>query len=143
MSTPLSSRYGFLLGAALLTSPFLSACNASKAMHSSDAVPASEGTVRATAGADGNTDVRIMVKHLADPNRVKAGATTYVVWFQPAGGENQNVGAMTVDTNRNGRFDGSSPHRTFQVSVTPETSGQASSPTNPPVFSSSVDRRGK
>ncbi len=142
MSIRIRSFYGLLLAASLVTLPAISACSSAKPMRSSTSVPASEGTVRATAGADGNTDVQIRVMHLASPEKVQSGATTYVVWFRAEEGASQNVGAMTVDSSLEGRFDGSTPHRTFQVSVTPEASAQAAYPTNAPVFTSNVDRRG-
>lgn len=133
-----------LFAAGLLAAPLLtttvSGCAKPDKMHASAAVPASEGTVRATEGTDGNTDVTLWVKHLADPARVQGDSTTYVVWFQAVGAKPQNVGAMAVDANLEGRFDGSTPHKRFWVTVTPEPAATADQPTHDAVFSSEVDR---
>ena len=110
-------------------------------MQASTKVPASEGTVRATEGTDGNTDVTISVNHLAIPSKVQGDSTIYVVWFQPLTGEAQNVGVMTVDGHLEGRFDGSTSHRRFHVTVTPEPNGEAARPSHPPVFTAEVDRQ--
>lgn len=115
-------------------------CHKTHAMSASAAVPASEGTVRATEGADGNTDVTLWVKHLATPSKVQPDATVYVVWFQPRSGVAQNVGAMAVDDNLDGRFDGSTAHRQFAVTVTPEPHGEVATPSHASVFSTQVDR---
>jgi hypothetical protein len=113
---------------------------APKPMVSSEGVPASEGTVDATAGANGNTNVAIRVKHLAPPSKVQADATVYVVWIQPHNAEAQSVGALVVNSNLEGRLDTVTPHRRFAVMVTPEPSGQVSRPTHDPVFTSDIDR---
>jgi hypothetical protein len=125
--------------ATLLVVPSVMGCAKDNPMRASSAVPASEGTIKATTGENGNTDVVILVKHLADPSRVHADATTYVVWFQPREGAIQNMGAMLVDTSLQGRFDGSSPHRQFRVTVTPEHTAMGAYPTHPAVFTSEVE----
>src|SRR5205823_6370287 len=63
-------------------------------MHSAAGVPASEGTVKATAGANGNTQLAVQVRHLAPPGKVAADATVYVVWIRPLDAALQNVGAL-------------------------------------------------
>jgi hypothetical protein len=111
-----------------------------KPMISGAGVPASEGTVEATAGDNGNTNVAIRVKHLAPPSKVAAEATVYVVWIQPRNAAKQSVGALRVNDDLEGSLDTVTPHRRFLVMVTPEASGQVAQPTNEPVFTSDVDR---
>ncbi len=108
-------------------------------MHSASGVPASEGTVRATTGENGNTRVSIRVKHLAPPSKVASGSTVYVVWFRPVDGDSQNVGALVLNKYLEGSLDTVTPHQRFLVSITPEPNGQAASPTNEPVFTYQVE----
>jgi hypothetical protein len=110
------------------------------AMVSSAESPASEGTVSATAGDNGNTNVAIRVKHLAPPSKMQADATVYVVWIQPRNARAQSVGALVLNSNLEGQLDTVTPHRRFAVMVTPEPSGQVTEPTHDPVFTSDVDR---
>ena len=111
-----------------------------QAMVSGAGVPASEGTVEATAADNGNTNVAIHVKHLAPPSKVAADATVYVVWIQPRNAPRQSVGALRVNDDLQGSLDTVTPHRRFLVMVTPEPSGQVAQPTHEPVFTSEVDR---
>jgi hypothetical protein len=108
-------------------------------MHSAAEAPASEGTVRVTAGENGNSKLSIRVKHLASPSRMSADSTVYVVWVQPREGERQNVGALTLNKDLEGSLETLTPHRRFTLSVTPEPSGQAASPSHEPVFTYEVE----
>jgi len=108
-------------------------------MHASSEVLAGQGTVRVSNGDNGNSKVSIRVKHLAPPSKVAPGSTVYVVWFRPVDGENQNAGALVLDSDLEGSLDTLTPHRRFRVSVTPEPNGQAASPSNEPVFTYNVE----
>jgi hypothetical protein len=110
-------------------------------MTSSSDSPAAQGTVRATAGDNGNTALRVRVKHLAPPSKMVSDATVYVVWIQPGDAAIQNVGAMTLDDDLEGRLDTVTPHSRFTVTVTPEPGARGSQPTNEPVFTSDVERK--
>jgi hypothetical protein len=109
-------------------------------MHSGYGVPASEGTVNATEGDNGNTNLEIRVKHLAQPSQVASDATVYVVWVQPRNAPRQNVGALVLNDNLEGQLDTVTPHIQFTVSVTPEPSGHVEEPTHQPVFTAEVVR---
>ena len=110
-----------------------------QAMHSASEVPASQGTVKATTGKNGNTDLSIRVKHLAPPSKIVSDATVYVVWIQPKDGDKQNIGALVLNDNLEGSLDTVTPHSRFSVSVTPEASGRAAQPGNAPVFTYEVE----
>jgi hypothetical protein len=111
-------------------------CRRDKAqeMHSAASVPASEGTVRVSEGDNGNSKVAIRVKHLAPPSKMAADSTVYVVWIQAREGDRQNVGALTLDKDLEGSLDTLTPHRRFNVSITPEPSSRTTSPSHEPVF---------
>lgn len=110
-----------------------------EAMHSAPGVPASQGTVKATLGDNGNTNVALRVKHLAPPSKIAPEATVYVVWIQPLDGTKQNVGALTLNDDLEGSLDTLTPHKRFQISVTPEPSGLVAQPTHDPVFTYEVE----
>lgn len=110
-------------------------------MQSGSNTPAAEGTVEASAGANGNTALTVRVKHLAPPSKLESDATVYVVWIQAGDAPIQNVGAMTLNDDLEGRLDTVTPHVRFKVMVTPEPGAQGSEPTHEPVFTSDVERR--
>ncbi|MBK8792714.1 MAG: hypothetical protein IPN59_06060 [Holophaga sp.] len=109
-------------------------------MLSASDVPASQGTVKATEGKNGNTNVSVRVKHLAPPSKVAPDTTVYVVWLKAMNGELQNMGALTLNDNLEGSLDTVTPHSRFNISVTPEASGQVAQPSHEPVFTSEVER---
>jgi hypothetical protein len=116
------------------------ACSKPQAMHSGQGVPASQGTVRATSGDHGNTKLTIRVKHLAPPWKMAPEATLYVVWVHAPDAASQNVGALTLNANLEGRLDTVTPHRRFRLTITPESNGQAALPSHEPVFTATIDR---
>jgi len=115
-------------------------CDTTQRMLSGAGVPASQGTVTFGAVDNGNTDVTVRVKHLAPPSKIASDATTYVVWIQPSNGAKQNVGALALNDNLEGKLDTVTPHRRFLLTVTPEPGGRVGNPTHAPVFASWVER---
>ncbi|HEU5059182.1 MAG TPA: hypothetical protein VFU21_21765 [Kofleriaceae bacterium] len=131
-----SSRIAFL-------ALFIAACaghSPEVRMVGSPDVPAAEGVVRATAGEHGNTQLRIFVRHLARPEKVRPDATTYVVWLQPPGEPPQNMGALKVDEDLRGSLTTVTPLRTFDVFITLERSPTVRAPTARNVLSASIAR---
>ena len=108
-------------------------------MHASSSSPAAQGTVKTSVADNGNTALSVRVKHLAPPSRMASDATVYVVWIQPGEAAIQNVGAMSLNDDLEGRLDTVTPHHRFTVSVTPEPGAQGAQPTNAAVFTSSVE----
>lgn len=109
-------------------------------MHSSSSTPAAQGTVKASPGDNGNTDLSVRVAHLAPPSKLVSDATVYVVWIQPADAAIQNVGAMKLNKHLEGRLDTVTSQSRFKLTVTPEAGPSGSQPTNQPVFTSDVER---
>lgn len=99
-----------------------------------------EGTVQASAGDNGNTQLDVRVKHLSSPPKVEADASVYVVWIRPRNAEIQNVGALLVDDDLVGKLSTTTPHRAFTLSITPEPSARMAAPTHRAVFTSEVNR---
>lgn len=108
-------------------------------MHASSSSPAAQGTVKTSVADNGNTALSVRVKHLAPPSKMVPDATVYVVWIKPGDAAIQNVGALTLNENLEGRLDTVTPHRRFTVSVTPEPGGRGAQPTHEAVFTSSVE----
>ena len=92
----------------------------------------------AAAQKDGNHKVEIEVKHLAPPEMVATGASTYVVWLRPQNGRPQNIGALQVNKDRKAELKTKTPYKAFEISVTPESNPGATAPTGVTVMSTSV-----
>ncbi|HEY1086693.1 MAG TPA: hypothetical protein VGE37_03325 [Archangium sp.] len=110
-------------------------------MQGTSTTPAGEGTVSAMKSEDGNTALRVKVKHLAPANKVDEEANVYVVWVEPTNGTPQNVGILSVNNEREGTLNTLTPHSSFRVIITPERSGQVSEPSGDELFTSTVERR--
>jgi predicted RNA polymerase sigma factor len=109
-------------------------------MRADPRVAEAAATVQAIAEQNGNVRLAIRVQGLAPAADFASEATVYVVWTQPRDGARQNVGAVLLSSERRGRLDTVTPHRRFQVTVTPERSGQVTEPTQPWVFEADIDR---
>lgn len=109
-------------------------------MNTSPENTSGQGTVQATLGDNGNTNVEIRVKHLSPPAKVEADASVYVVWIRPHNAEIQNVGALQLDEDLIGKLNTTTPHRAFTLSITPEPSARMALPTHRAVFTSEVNR---
>ena len=112
--------------------------DAKQPMRASTENTSGEGTVEATRGENGNTDLEVLVKHLSSPSKVEADASVYVVWLEPKNAEIQNLGALQVDDNLVGTFNTTTPHSTFRLTITPEPSARMSAPSHDAVFSTEV-----
>ena len=128
------------VGLVFAVSAFPFACAAPTAMQSGPGVPASQGTVNVTEADNGNTNVDVRVKHLAPAHKMASDSTVYVVWLHAPQGGTQNLGALTLNDNLEGRLEALTPHRRFVLTVTPEPSAQATMPTHAPVFTTNIER---
>ena len=105
-------------------------------------VPAAQGTVKATSTDNGNTALEIEVRHLALPERVQPGATTYVVWARAPGQDAfYNLGALRVDEDLRGTLKTVTPLRTFDVMITAEASPTAMTPSSRRLLSADIQRK--
>ena len=103
-------------------------------------IPAAESTVKLSRTDNGNTGFELVVKHLATPSRVDPSATVYVVWIRgsDAASRVQNMGALKVDDDLDGSFDGVTPLREFELFVTAEPSAVAPTPTGKALLYTTV-----
>lgn len=104
-------------------------------------IPGAQGTVTATPADNNNTALVVEVRHLASPERVQPGATTYVVWARATGrDEYQNLGGLHVDSDLHGRLRTVTSLRSFDVIVTAEQSPTVTSPARKRVLSATIER---
>lgn len=111
-----------------------------KLVTNTQAVPAAQGRVDTSIDQNGNTNLNINVKHLADPTAISPGANAYVVWVQPSGATAfQNVGTLKVNKNLEGNYKTNVPYRSFRMIITPESNTMSQSPSGISVFEKSVN----
>ena len=115
-------------------------CASTSTLQNSARIPAAQGKVKVKGEDNGNSRVRLQVKHLAPPGEIRADAQTYVVWIEPEGSNKpQNVGALQVNDEREAELEATTPHKEFNLYVTAEPSPQAETPTGEHLLSTSVD----
>jgi hypothetical protein len=110
-------------------------------LATSSKLPASQGLIETADGGNGNVRVRVSVKHLAPPEKVVSGASTYVVWVKPLAedGSPQNLGAIRPDAEMVGTFESTTPLTSFDVFITAEPSPTAQTPTGEKMLWGRVD----
>ena len=128
----------FLIAAGMGGCGMFGGSDAKQPMRASAENTSGEGTVEATRDKNGNVDIEVLVQHLSTPSKVESDASVYVVWLQPNNAEIQNLGALKVDDDLVGTFNSTTPHSSFELSITPEPSARMSAPTHDAVFSSVV-----
>lgn len=131
------------LGAACSHMPWSSSSSAGTPMLASSRVPAAEGRVNVKEGDNGNVKLAVEVKHMAPPERVATGASSYVVWLKPlaTGNENeapQNLGALAVNKDQEGELDTTTPYRQFDLFVTAEPQPNSTAPTGEQLLSTTI-----
>ena len=110
-------------------------------MRTSHDVPSAEGTIKASSADNGNTALEVEVRHMASPEKVATGATTYVLWARAAGAAvAQNLGALQVDGDLRGTLKTVTPLRSFDVFITAEASPTAMAPINKQLLTASISR---
>jgi hypothetical protein len=126
-----------MLGLTLLG--LMAACATPAQMTTGPSVLGADGQVKVAEGPNGNTLVKIAIQHLAEPEKVSAGATVYVAWIQSGeGGSQQNVGQIQLNANREGMLETVTPFKAFTVTVTAEPTATAATPTGNPVLTTKI-----
>lgn len=112
------------------------------ALKGGEIAPAAEGAAVVKVGPNGNTELSISVKHLANPQDVDAGTHQYVVWVQPLGADPhaQNAGTLALDDNLKGRLDTLTALHDFDMFITPENTGTVPEPHGRKVLQAHITR---
>lgn len=86
--------------------------------------PSAMGEIAVKTTDDFNQQTKVRVEHLPQPAQLDPSLQNFVVWLQPEGTMGQepiNVGQLIIDEKREGELSFVTPHRTFTVMVTAET----------------------
>jgi len=104
-------------------------------LSSSPTLPAVEGNAKFVATKNNNTRITLTVKHLPQPEKLTPPANQYIVWTRAGEYEAaQNIGALVVDKNLNGKLETETPLHTFELFITAEASGQIQRPSGEPLL---------
>lgn len=125
--------------AIVIASLALMGCGSTFTMTRGDSVPGARGEVSASFVKEGNSRYTVSVAHLPSPADVSPKATTYVVWVKPrnekAETKPQSVGTLKVDAaDLDGKLEFTSPYTSFDLTITPEPSGDATVPSGRDVL---------
>lgn len=132
-----TTRWAALLA---LTALAAAGCASTEERHlnGTPSLPAAEGTVRFGKAKNDNTSINLMVKHLANPEKLTPPAANYVVWIQPnKSAPAQNIGALKVDKDLTGSLETETPMHSFDLFITAEGAGTVQSPAGKPLLSTS------
>lgn len=121
----------------------LAGCGTTFAMTRGDSVPGARGEIDASFEKEGNSKMKLKVQHLPAASELNPQATTYVVWVKPkndkADTKAQNVGTLKVDPkDLDGELEFTTAYRTFEITVTPEASGDVTTPSGRDVLKASI-----
>ena len=110
------------------------------ALMSTDSSAAAQGNVMINDAGNGNAELLVEIKHVPKPDKAAPGATTYVLWAKPSGGEPMNLGAINVNDDLMGTLRTVTPMKNFDLWVTAEATPQATRPTTSPMLTARVSR---
>jgi hypothetical protein len=125
--------------------------------------PAAQGSVKTKTTSDQNTKVTVKVKHLAPPQKIAQGATTYVVWVRPLGvpaaretpmgayPEREsagvttekgiyNIGGLKIGKNLDGELETVTPFKSFELFITAEPSTSVTGPNGERILWANVSK---
>lgn len=104
--------------------------------------PAAVGVISVEQGPNDNTIGKLHVEHLAPPQQIRGDLNVYVAWVRAVGGDGwQNVGQLVVDESREGTLEVRVPHQQFEFSLSAESDGNATNPSDIVVMQGQVDAR--
>lgn len=126
-------KLGIYLGA-LLFGMLCTAVASDQRLIADPSVPAATGKAHMDKDRNGNLRLKLEVDHLAKPGALTPAKQSYVVWVQPRGKDPINQGALKVNDNLKGSFEGTVPNQDFEVFVTAEDNAAAQMPTGPKLL---------
>lgn len=105
--------------------------------------PAAIGTLQVKKESNNNTVGTLRVEHLAPPEKLRGDLSVYVAWVRPVGADEwQNVGQLVVGEDRDGKLEVRVPQDQFELSVSAESDGAATRPSEFVVLRGQVDAHG-
>jgi hypothetical protein len=103
--------------------------------------PAAEGKVITSTDRNGNTEVEVQVKHVANAHALTPPRQNYVVWVQPRGMQPQLLGALRINENLEGSLKGTTTYKDFDVLITAEDNMKPEMPSSTVVLKGTVERK--
>jgi hypothetical protein len=101
-------------------------------------VPGARAEVAISKDKNGNTSLKMKVKHLANLENLTPRAAAYVIWLRERGGNSQNQGQLKMDKNLAATFETVTPLKSFDVFVTAEQDARATAPSGAEVLKATI-----
>ena len=101
-------------------------------------VPAAKGEVDTGKDKNRNTELKMEVEHLAEPEKLTPAKSVYIVWFQEKGGEAAMQGQLRIDKKLKGSFRTVTPLKAFDVFVTAESDPNVKTPSGTEVLRATI-----
>ena len=101
-------------------------------------VPGAGGDLNTGTDKNGNTEIKIKVRHLSKPEGLSPEEQVYMVWLQQTGGSPENARLLKVNTKLEGTFETTTPYKGFDVIITAEDDPTVKTPSGPEVLRASV-----
>jgi hypothetical protein len=103
--------------------------------------PGARGNIHTDNDDNGNTRIKVEVEHTATPQQLNPPHQYYVVWIAQNGEPPKMLGEMKVDRDHaNGKLEGLTPLKVFDVFVTAEDQVNPTSPSSTIILEGHVDR---
>ncbi len=110
-------------------------------LEATSMLPAVEGRAKFDTTVNDNTRITLTVKHLAHPEKLSPPASHYVVWTRATKeAAAQNIGALIVDKDLNGKLVTETSLHSFDLFITAEDSSQVQQPSGQPLLWMSYSR---
>ena len=107
-------------------------------MTAASIVPGARAEVAISKDKNGNTRLKMTVRHLANLANLTPRAAAYVVWLQERGGNSENQGQLKMDKNLNASFETVTPLKNFDVFVTAEQDSRIKGPNGQEVLKATI-----
>ena len=104
------------------------------------ATPAAMGKVITNNDRNNNTEVDVQVKHMAAPQSLTPGKTTYLVWIEPRGKAAELLGALRINEDLEGSLKGTTPYKDFDIFITAEDNMKPAIPGSMVILKGTVER---
>jgi hypothetical protein len=103
--------------------------------------PAAQGKVVTSNDRNGNTEVEVQVKHVANPHSLTPPRESYIVWVQPRGMQPQLLGALRINEDLEGSLKATTTYKDFDVLITAEDNMKPEMPSGTVILKGTVERK--
>lgn len=107
-------------------------------LPSSAELPAAMGEAKVYKDDNGNTKIKLEVKHFAPPQRLQPPRSVYVVWAETSDNQMFNLGRLKINEDLKGKLEATTPFRVFQLVITAEDNPLVMQPSQQVVLRTKV-----